>query len=129
MTPFILVCMFITAWCREHPIQADKAIASLHGCFLLVFYLTVPPFLMTLYFSIWAFFWFVARILLIGVAIKEINIVLWATCNFWCAVTIDRITPDFARRLVNDVFFTKHCAFNQWKLEVNKCIKLIKRGY
>lgn len=129
MTPFILVCMFITAWCREYPTRADKAIKRLHGCFLLAFYLTVPPLLMTLYLSICAFFWFVARILLIGVATKEINIVLWAVCNFWCAVTIDRITPDFAQKLVDDVFFNKHSTFNEWKLEVNNCIKLVQRGY
>lgn len=129
MTPFILVCMFITAWCREHPIDADKGIERLRGCFLLAFYLVFPPFLMVLLIALIILFYTLGRILFIGVAIKEISVTLWAVCNFWCAVTIDRVTPDFARAIMNNLFFHKHSAFEEWKWLVNNSIKLIQRGY
>lgn len=114
MTPFILIFIFLTAWCRDNPRRADNAILRIHGAFLLAFYLIVPPILMVFLIALIIMLYSLVRILIIGVAIKEISVTLWAVCNFWMAVTVDRMTPDFARAIVDDLFFNKRSAYHEW---------------
>lgn len=114
MTPFILVFIFLTAWCRDHPRAADKAILQIHGAFLLAFYLIVPPILMAFCIAVCVLLYSLVRILIIGVAFKEISITLWAVCNFWMAVTFDRMTPDVVRAIIDDIFFKKSSAYHEW---------------
>jgi len=126
MIPCILICcVFITAWAHANPARADKVVSRLYGCLHVAFFLVVPPILMLLFLLAIFLLFTMVRVVLIGVALREVNLAVWATVNIWCALAVDRRIPGVVKQIVNDLFLSKYSAFHDWGREIKKGIQLI----
>ena len=68
---------------------------------------------------------FMVRIFIIGVVLREMNMALWAVLNVWCALTVDPVVPGKVELIMKDLFFSKYSAFNAWEEHIKKGIEQI----
>ena len=125
MLSLIIFCMFISVWAHQNPDRVDNVVSRLHGCLLVAFYLIVPPILMTVFLLAIILLFFMVRIFIIGVVLREMNMALWAVVNIWCALTVDPVVPSKVELIMNDLFFSKYSAFNEWGEHIKQGIEQI----
>jgi hypothetical protein len=117
--------MFISVWAHQNPARVDNVVSRLHGCLHVAFYLVVPPILMTIFILAIILLFFMVRIFIIGVVLREMNMTLWAVANLWCALTVDPVIPGLVEHIMKDLFFSKYSAFNEWGEHLKKGIEQI----